>query len=214
MKFVHGWAYPDADAFMANEMKPDGRYQGGHLEMALAHVTDWRVAIDGGAHCGTWSVPMARRFDRVIAVEPSPDTFEALVHNLASFHCENVDVTQSALGAEAGFVEMAPLDPRAEALKNTGARFVQAGTSIPRIRIDDWSLPACGFIKLDIEGSEVDALKGAAQTLTRCRPIVLWENKGFCRRFGYAKDAPQQFLASVGYHELAVAGCDRIWGPR
>ena len=215
MKHVFGWAFPDADAFMVREMKPDGHYQFGHLEAALTHVTEFSIGIDAGAHVGTWSRPMAARFARVIAVEPSPDTCDCLTVNMAAFGCTNVEIHQAALGAEAGFVEMAPLDPRAEALQNTGARFVQDGGSIPRERIDDWHLETCGFLKLDIEGSEPAALEGARETLHRCRPIVLFENKGFWRhRYGRPIDAPQQILTSVGYRELAVVGCDRIWGPQ
>ncbi len=213
MKLVHGWAFPDVDDFMWREMKPDGTYQGEHLRQAMTYVTDWAVAIDGGAHVGTWSKLLAAKFARVIAVEPSADTFEALTVNMAAFGCANVERRNCAIGATAGFVSMAPLEPRAEAMKNTGARFVQPGGEIPLERIDDWALPSLGFLKLDVEGSEVDALVGASQTLTRCRPIVLFENKGFCRRFGHAKDGPQTFLASIGYRNIDTAGKDQIWGP-
>jgi len=213
LKAVGAWTFPADDEFMAKELKGD-EYQASHLRLALAHVTDWSVAIDGGAHVGTWSRLLAARFARVIAVEPSPDTYEALTINMAHFGCGSVECLQVAVGASAGVVSMAPLEARAAALHNTGARFVQHGGTIPCVTIDSWELPSCGFVKLDIEGSEVDALKGAVNTLARCRPIVLFEDKGFCRRFGYGKDAPQQFLASVAYQHLQDAGCDRIWGPR
>jgi FkbM family methyltransferase len=211
----HGWCFPDADEFMAGELTPDGRYQDSHLEAALALVTDFSCAIDGGAHVGTWTRPMSQRFARVIAVEPSPDTFEALSANVTAFGCTNVELHQAALGSEPGFVSLAPLDPRAEALRNTGARYVHEspGATIQRLRIDDWKLDTCGFIKLDVEGSEPLALEGALLTLRRCRPIVLFENKKFWRRFGLADDAPQQILRGAGYRLRCVARMDAIWGP-
>lgn len=213
MKTVHGWQFPDCDDFMWREMKPDGSYQAGHLRMALHYVTDFSLAIDGGAHVGTWSKLMSQAFGRVIAVEPSPDTFESLASNMATFNCQNVDLKPVAIGSAEGRVSMT-LEGRAAVAHNTGGRFVQQGGEIPVERIDDWNLPSCGFIKLDIEGSEPLALEGARQTLLRCKPIVLFENKGFCRRYGLAPDASQALLTSVGYHELRIAGCDRIWGPR
>lgn len=214
MKTVAHWAYPDADDFMLHEQKADGTYQGSHYRMALDFVRDRSLAIDGGAHVGTWSRLMSADFHRVIAVEPSADTFEALAHNMQTFGCQNVELRQAALGAVAGFVSIAPLDPRAEAMKNTGARFVQPGGSIPCQRIDDWNVLTCGFLKLDVEGSEPLALAGAFETLQRCQPIVLFECKGFWKhRFGLPADAPQSILLRAGYRELAVAGCDRIWGP-
>jgi FkbM family methyltransferase len=214
MKHVSGWAFPDADMFMAAEMKADGSYQRSHFDMALRFVTDFSFAIDGGAHVGTWSRLLNDRFLQVLACEPSLDTYEALVTNMHAFDCRHVITRQCALGAAPGFVSMAPLEPRAAMLKNTGARFVQNGGSIPRITIDSLELVSLGFLKLDIEGSEPLALTGAADTLQRCRPIVLFEQKGFAVRYQLPKDAAQQVLTGVGYHELAIAGCDRIWGPR
>lgn len=211
MKTVHGWKFPDVDEFMCHEMKADGTYQAGHLRLAMNYVTDFSLAIDCGAHVGTWSKLLASAFERVIAVEPSPDTCEALTANMAAFNCDNVDIRPIAVGAVVGRVQMA-LEGRAAEMANTGGRFVQPGGDIPVERIDDWNLPSCGFIKLDIEGSEPLALEGARETLLRCKPIVLFENKGFCRRYKLPADAPQRILTSVGYRELAIIKCDRIWG--
>lgn len=215
MKRVNGWAYPDADDFMSHEMKADGTYQIGHLKIALGFVTDRRCAVDGGAHVGTWSKVMAGLFDRVLAFEPSPDTAEALRANMDAFGCRNVQVIEAAVGDLVSQVSMAPLDPRAADMKNTGARYIDtSGGRIPMMTIDALELDALGFLKLDIEGAEPLALQGASDTLRRCRPIVLFENKGFCRRFGFKKTGPADVLTLLGYRQLATAGCDLIWGPR
>jgi FkbM family methyltransferase len=212
LKIVHGWWYPAADAFMANEMKADGSYQRSHLDAALSYVTDFRCAIDGGAHVGTWSRILSGHFERVIAVEPSADTFAALHANMLQFYCANVELHEAALGATAGRVSMV-LDGRGLTLANTGARYVTPGGAIPRITIDSLAVPACGFLKLDVEGSELQALQGAKETLARCRPVVLFEDKRFGSRFGEARDATPQFLTSVGYKHVLRSGCDEIWAP-
>lgn len=212
MKLEKGWHFPDADVFMVNELKDDGTYQASHLHAALAYVTDLSCAIDGGAHIGTWSKIMSGRFQRVIAVEPSPDTFEALSANMQRFGCLNVEPRNLALGAAAGAVSM-HIDARAEQMQNTGARYVKPGGSIPMEAIDAWELPSLGLLKLDVEGSEVAALTGARVTLLRCQPIVVFENKNLWSRYGIARDAPQHFLRSVGYRELSAVSRDAIWGP-
>ncbi|MES2341723.1 MAG: FkbM family methyltransferase [Pseudomonadota bacterium] len=218
MKEVNGWAFPDIDEFMAGEMKADGTYQASHLRLALKHVTDLGVAVDGGAHVGTWSRLMARAFGQVIALEPSADTHECLVENMRRFGCPNVEVRQVALGAVAGLSAMVLDGPQLER-KNTGGRYVAPasakGDRTVRVEtLDSWSLPSLGFLKLDVEGSEPLALMGARATLARCRPIVLFESKGLCRRYGLKPAAAQDVLASCGYRELEIAGCDRVWGPR
>ena len=215
MRLVNGWQFPDADTFMANALRPNGDhakwlYQIGHLEAALRYVTEWSCAIDGGAHVGTWSRVMADRFDQVIACEPSPDTFACLALNLrdTAVDCRNV-----ALGDVAGSVEM-HIRPEQAERGNTGARFVQAGGSIPMITIDSLDLPSLGLLKLDIEGSEYMALKGAAETLRRCRPIVLYEDKHLWHRhYGTAKDAVSKLLTGLGYRHLERVSMDEIWGP-
>lgn len=212
MKMHAGWAFPDADRFMVEELKIDGTYQADHLQKALGFVTDFSCAIDGGAHVGTWSKLMADAFARVYAFEPSVDTFECLVENLKAI--EHVDCQPYALGAQAGRVTMS-LDPANAARANTGARFAADGGEIPVITIDSLALPSCGFIKLDVEGSEPMALQGATDTIARCRPIILFENKRlWTRHFGLPKDAVERILVGHRYRLLAQVSCDQIWGPR
>jgi FkbM family methyltransferase len=212
MKMHAGFAFPDADRFMVDETKHDGTYQAANLRAALRFVTDFSVGIDGGAHVGTWSKLMADAFQKVIAFEPSTDTFECLLFNMKSI--EHVDCQPYALGAVPGRVRMA-LDAANEARANTGARHVDAGGDIQVITIDSLNLRSCGFIKLDIEGSEPMALEGAADTIKRCRPIVLFENKKlWTRHFGMPADVVDRILRGYGYRHLATVSCDQIWGPR
>lgn len=210
MKHRHGWAFPDADEFMARELAADGTYQAANLAAALRYVRDFRRAVDAGAHVGTWSKVMAGRFARVDAFEPSPDTFDCLVQNLVG--CDNVVMHQVALGADAGAVTMM-LNAENRAKANTGARFVHDGGDIERRTLDSYDLPVLGFLKLDIEGSEYAALQGAQETIRRCRPVILFENKWlWTKHYGIPKHAVQQLLRNLDYKALEQVGCDQIWG--
>lgn len=215
MKYVHGWAFPDADDQMAREIAPDGSYQRAHLEAALRHVRHFTTAIDAGAHVGTWSHVLSAHFARVLAFEPSPDTCEALTANMTAFGCANVTIHQAALGAAPGMVRIAPLAPAAAVLKNTGARFVQPGGDIPVVTIDSFELAEVGFVKLDIEGSEPAALRGALQTLKRCKPVVLFENKWlWAKNFRHPKHAVRDLLTLARYRFVEQIGHDQIWIAR
>lgn len=212
MKYVQGLAFPEADVFMAAQVDAAGGYQADHLDAALRHVSDFSVAIDGGAHAGLWSRALSARFERVIAVEPAADTFEALTANMRTFGCANVEARNVALGARPGYVCLT-LDAVNEERQNTGARYVQPDGDIPMVAIDDWQLDDLGFLKLDVEGSEFAALLGARQTLARCRPVVLFEEKGFGVRLGSRRGQSEALLKTLGYRQLAVVSCDQIWGP-
>lgn len=214
MKVVRGLAFPDADEFMVGQVQFDGTYQIENLTEALRHVRRFDCAIDGGAHVGTWSKVMSGRFERVIAVEPSADTFEALSWNLLQAGCTNVDLRQVALGDRAGTVDM-QLDAEQARRANTGARFAQPGGAIPVETIDNWNLPSVGLLKLDVEGSEYVALRGAKDTLRRCKPIIIFENKWlWTKHFGLPKDAVAKFLTAQGYRLVASVSRDQIWGPK
>lgn len=210
MKLHNGWFYPASDDFMWKEAAADGSYQADHLMAALRFVTDYSLAVDGGSHIGSWAWLMSSRFERVIAVEPAADTFECLQANISQLELHNVEARNVALGATSGRVSMA-LDAKQAQRKNTGGRFVIEGGRIKREPMDKWNLPSLGFLKLDVEGSEVDCLKGATETLRRCRPVVLWEDKGFCRKYGYGADAPRALLEGIGYEHRVRVGHDEIW---
>lgn len=198
---------------MVAELGCDGTYQLSHLEAALAHVKKFRTAIDLGAHVGTWSKVMAGRFQRVIAVEPSPDTFEALTTNVRQFGLTNVECRNVAVGAAVGTVTMT-LDALNEQRANTGARYTVPGGSIPVEMLDGWGITDLDFLKMDIEGSEPHALHGALETLRRWKPIVLFEDKRlWTRHFGLPKDTVARTLTSLGYHQIAKVSMDAIWGP-
>ncbi len=210
MKLHAGWAYPDADDFMWREMREDGTYQSSHFSIAMQFVKDRRTAIDAGAHVGTWTRLMSVLFDRVISVEPAPDTFECLQANVRRFGLKNVDALNVAVGASHGFVSVA-WDGNPAFKKNTGGRHIEKGGPIRLETIDQWNLPNLGFLKMDIEGSEPSCIIGASLTIARCKPVVLYEDKGFCRRYGHAKDAPKTLLQSLGYVRRARVDHDEIW---
>lgn len=214
MKIVAGLAFPDADEFMVHQVDRNGLYQIDNLRAALRHVTNFDCAIDGGAHVGCWSTVMSRAFTTVIAVEPSADTFEALEWNLTQANCSNVDRRNIALGDQPGTVAMT-LVPEQALRANTGARYTQPGGTIAVETIDSWALPSLGFLKLDVEGSEYVALLGARETLDRCKPVVLFENKWlWTAHFGIPKNAVARLLEAHGYKLLEQVSRDQIWGPK
>lgn len=212
MKTVKGIAFPDADDFMVSEVR-DGTYQANHLREAIRYVKCFDCAIDGGAHVGLWTRLLAGSFRKVIAIEPSPDTCEALRWNIASWGIENVETYNVALGRAVGVATM-KLDAKNAERRNTGARYAEVGLGgdVSVVTIDSRNLDAVGFIKLDVEGSELAALEGAIRTIRRSQPVILVENKGFgARYFGEPPDAVARFLRARSYGLRTRVGADEIW---
>lgn len=178
------------------------------LRTALASdfITDWSIAIDGGAHLGGWTDILADHFKTVHAFEPARDTFAKLQANMAGR--ENVRLYNMALMQKRQLVAMQRRD---KAL--TGRMIKPGGGDILACPIDDLDLQSCGFIKLDVEGCEFFALKGARRTLKRCRPFVMVEMDGRGERLDINDSMVADWLESMGYREVMRFGVDRGFAP-
>lgn len=156
-------------------------WQHADIERALAFVRDFGVAVDGGAHRGVVTAKLARYFDRVVAIEPGP---------LAD-RITGAQVVRVALGSEPGRCGMA------DGRWNTGQRYVVPGDEVEVITLDSLGL-APGFVKLDVEGCELAALIGGERTIRTHRPVVMLEENGLNRRYGFEDGACQRLLEAWG----------------
>lgn len=199
------WALPSSDTYFAAELARDPRgFQIDHLELALKHCNSRRLAVDGGAHIGTWTKALADQFLKVMAFEPAPDTFACLTENVKA--CANVAPMHAALGAKRGRCVIVD-DPAR--IGNTGARYVGSGDDVDVMALDQFEFTDLDFLKLDVEGYELEAINGAAETLGRCHPVVMIEVKKL--RPGRDPLWAVQRLMQLGYREVARARNDRVF---
>ncbi len=150
-----------------------------------------KVAVQAGGNVGTWARELAQHFSQVFTVEPSPENFHCLERNLAGL--PNVVMRQAALAESAGRAAVA-LVPR-----NCGATQLSMGDTVDVITIDSLGLTILDLLILDVEGSELPALKGAEATLARTSPVIVLELKGHGERFGYTDQDAIDWLAARGY---------------
>lgn len=205
MKKAGDFWIPDAEEAQVEAIAKGGA-QIDHLEAALAYCTQFRVAIDGGANVGTWTVPLKAKFTAVYAFEPAADTFECLERN--SPYSGNI---RAALGdgRGSGRVNADETWPN-----GTGSRYVTKGDEFPIVTIDGMELSELDFLKLDLEGMEPMAIKGAMNTLVRCKPVVLFEEKTrFAARYGYPPGEAARLLKALGYSLEKRIGPDLIFVP-
>jgi FkbM family methyltransferase len=146
------------------------------LKLLPALVPPDAVAGDVGANRGVYSRRLARLCRQVIAFEPQPDLARRLVRATA----DNVVVLPVALSGTAGratlripLVGNVAADTRATL--GLGAEGPCTEVSVLLLRLDDLALPSLGFLKVDVEGHEMDLLDGGMETIERCRPRLLIE---------------------------------------
>jgi FkbM family methyltransferase len=131
-----------------------------------------KVSLDIGANVGSHTVTLAQHSRTVHAFEPMPDTFAVLSRNAARF--PNIVTHQVAASNAPGTAHLI------RSSRNYGAAYIgddAPGLDITCVRIDDLTFDApVGFIKIDVEGHERQALEGCRETLVRDRPVLILED--------------------------------------
>ncbi len=162
--------------------------------LATDLVTDRSVAIDGGAHVGTWTELMSAAFDIVHAFEPSP-AFADLMRNAKAW--PNVICHDAALMDEPCWIESYHRKKIGKLTSRRVRKVEHRGSD--GVMIDELELTRCGLIKLDVEGCEYPALIGARETIARCKPFILVELCGHGGHVGYSDQDVRDLLISIGY---------------
>jgi FkbM family methyltransferase len=172
------------------------------VDMTVAAAAHHGLCIQAGGHVGLWPLNLAESFDRVLTYEPDPALFECLKRNTAK--APNITAERFALGASSGTAKLRT-DKKAGSWAIDPAGTVEATVVTIDAMLEARGWPRCDAIVLDIEGYEVEALKGAAETLERFRPVLHVEELGPFRMRSSA------FMKSIGYVERARAGRDGLY---
>lgn len=190
---------------------------------------DGVVALDCGANIGVHAVEWARAmhgWGEVIAIEAQERVFYALAGNIALNNCLNARALHAAVGAADGRIRVPVPDYNLpgsfgslEIRRREGTEFIgqlvdyapDAGADTRLLALDSLALARCDFLKLDVEGMEIEALDGAARTLERCRPAVLVEAiKCDQDALGARLTARGYKLFRVGINILAIHAGDPV----
>jgi len=156
-------------------------------------VGDGMVVVDCGANIGVHTLEMANYMNgwgRVLAYEPQERLFYALCGNIALSNSFNVSAFNFAVGAECGTSKIPVPNyhkPASfgslELRKTPSTEYIGQSISynprdmadIPIISLDSLRLTRLDFLKIDVEGMELEVLRGAQGTIARCRPFMLIE---------------------------------------
>lgn len=232
MKKIGNWFFPDHERHLIEWMATpkgylviNGResYQGKKQLRAMdfVPVDRRRTAIDIGGHVGLWSYNLAHWFKKVESFEPVEAHRECFLKNL--FESENMPIDKVA---KTGFsTEKITLHPFAlgdrEGTVSITTETGSSGNSFVNVKgkgevsmrtLDSFEFEDVDFCKCDCEGYEEFIFRGAEETIRRCRPVVIVEQKRdmSATRFGLAPLSAVKFLSSLGYKVVAEISGDYI----
>jgi FkbM family methyltransferase len=167
--------------------------------------------LDVGANIGVYSLLAASRVGpsgSVLSFEPGPEALRRLTENLRLNKLDNVKVQAYALGDHSGqvdFINCCDTTNRMQTEADEGKSII----AVPVARLDDVIWLDCAFGKMDIEGAEPVALRGAERLLREANPPVwLLEINGSLHAFGFTEAVFSAWLGEQGY-DLGLYDADR-----
>lgn len=181
------------------------------LDSRRQHFGDGVIALDLGANIGVFTVEWAKHmtgWGHVVAVEAQERVFYALAGNIAVNNCFNAQAILAAVTAEAGQMRIpAPnhlvpssfgslelrQGPRTEDIGQPVDYTSERMVVVRAVSVDSFGLQRLDLMKIDVEGMEMEALRGASQAIARFHPVILVENlktdqaalRAFLDGFGY-----------------------------
>lgn len=178
-----------------------GEAEAASQEILSNHLRPGMVFYDLGANIGLFSLLASRIVGaggKVISFEPDPEIARRLRRNIARNGFTNVTVVESGVWSVTENVNFLPADASSPD-RGTGRFVGQEGAATALVRciaLDDFArdTPAPNAIKCDVEGAEVEVLRGAENVLHTARPWIL------CEMHSTANDqAAREFLGRLGY---------------
>jgi len=188
------------DQYITGSLEAYGEFSVGEWELFDQLVRPGMTVVEVGANIGAHSIPLARKCfpGPLFLFEPQHRIFQILCANLALNGIRNAIAYPEAGSDSPGFVVLPPLDYGAKG--NFGGVSVRTeGEGVQGLRVratplDSLGLAVCHVIKIDVEGFEPQVLRGAANTIRGCRPVLYVEND---------REANQQevisLIADMGY---------------
>jgi len=198
------------------------------LGLRRRHYGDGVLAIDCGANIGVhtleWAMAMTD-WGSVLSIEAQERIYYALAGNIAINNCFNAIAVHGAVSSEPGIMKipspnyMMPgsfgsLELRQRANNEfIGQRidYTENMVDIRKLTLDEFRLSRVDFIKLDVEGMELEALEGGKETIANCLPVLLIEkiktNGDVLTR--WLKDRCY-LLLEAGINFLAIHSDDKI----
>jgi len=184
------------------------------VRVADLMLDDDPVIFDIGASIGAVTAAFAKRFPegRVVAFEAAPSVHRSLHETVRRSTGAPVSIVESAVSSQRGVLRFH------EDGNGSGWGFLSeelGGVSVPVTTVDDavesLGIDRVDFIKIDVEGGELGVLQGAVNTLSRDRPIVVFEVNVFCL-WRYGRTLPQDLLSWVRdrYPHTAVIDSDAM----
>jgi FkbM family methyltransferase len=194
------WLYLPGSSSMLT-LKEGRGHEMEQVELLSERLRSGDTLLDVGANIGYMSIRLAKRNSvKAVAIEPVPEMFSALQANIARNDVASlVTPIQAAAMDRPGTVHVTVDRGPANHLSAEAPGSV----AVPARRLDELDV-APTVIKCDVEGAELQALRGAEGLLASKPPLLVEVEERWTSRFGYSPTDLFDYLSGFGYHAQMV----------
>jgi FkbM family methyltransferase len=200
---VNGFWVPSDDVHLQDWKQNNNFTQSKCLDKFLTFIEKnalkFNHVLDIGAWVGTWTMKINPFCGRVIAFEPDPLHYECLVKNVP----EEVETHQLAVGNDKKMISLSEDN-------FTQAKRVVGEGNIPMVTIDSLNFTDVDLIKIDVEGYEMQVLKGADKTLENVKYLMIELNNN-SKKYGSSNLEIEKYLRKKGFRIMIKAWPDVVW---
>lgn len=167
--------------------------------------------IEAGAHIGSETVllgALVGKEGRVYAFEPNPFMLKRLRLNIGLNDFDDRVVASAIVLGDANDAISFYVDNENEPNQGRASKYRHDAQTIEitahQQRLDDWAhgnkIPRVDFIKIDVQGAEIDILHGATETIAMHRPLIFAEaSETMQGNSKYSIEKMYRTLVSLGY---------------
>lgn len=203
IKKINGFWVPANDVHFKDWEKGKSFTQNKCLDKFILYCNNQNLQfnhiLDIGAWVGTWTMAMNKFCGRIVAFEPDPLHYQCLVKNVP----EDVETHQLAVGNDDKMVSLSDDD-------FTQAKRVVGDGNIPMVTVDGLGLTDIDMIKIDVEGYEMEVLKGAEKTLKNLKYLMIELNNN-TKKYGSSNTDVEKYLRKLGFRQLLKVWPDVVW---
>jgi FkbM family methyltransferase len=168
-------------------------------------VSQGQTVIDVGANMGFMAVILSRLVGekgRVICFEPSRRIFKKLRETIELNNIQNAELFNYGCGerrTEGELFKVSESSGNSSLVRPSGSKDSDSGERVELLGLDEALLSSgtrVDFMKIDVEGYESTVLRGAAQILSRFKPVIYIE---LCAEYSQSSSEAIEILKSNGY---------------
>lgn len=189
-----------------------GRLWEPHFKDVIDHfINENDTVIDCGANFGYNSILMGKRIGfhgKLFVFEPQRIVFQQLCGNLILNNIFNANAYQFALGENDGLTSMFPINYEKSWVNIGDLSIGQGGEEVQMMKLDNILeiVNTVDFIKLDVQGYELEVIKGAKQILSEFKPHLFVEIEDHqLAKFKISREKLIAEIKSFGYRIFNIA---------